>query len=122
MLALVMAVTSTGLTACNKTSDSSEWKAAENEWVSLGIDVVKSEGHYTVTLTHDSDVFGDKVSAENIKIEGIYLNETDAPQESTEPIYTRIISQRFRSSENRRRNRDYLWRNDWLYIDDRSRA
>ncbi|NMA00234.1 MAG: hypothetical protein GX924_04270 [Clostridiaceae bacterium] len=88
MLALVMAVTSTGLTACNKTSETSEWKAAENEWVSLGIDVAKSEGHYTVTLTHDSDVFGDKISAENIKIEGAYLNETDAPQESTEPTYT----------------------------------
>ena len=88
MLALVMGMTSTGLTACNKTSESSDWKATEAESVSLGIDVAKSEGHYTVTLTHDSDVFGDKVSAENIKIEGIYLNETDAPQESTEPIYT----------------------------------
>ena len=88
MLALVMGMTSTGLTACNKTSESSDWKATEAESVSLGIDVAKSEGHYTVTLTHDSDVFVDKVSAENIKIEGIYLNETDASQESTEPIYT----------------------------------
>ena len=88
MLALVMAVTSTGLTACNKTSESSEWNAAKDEWVSLGIDVVKSEGHYTVTLTHDSDVFGDKVSAEDIKIEGGYLHKTDASQENAESSHT----------------------------------
>lgn len=87
LMALVLTVTSLGLTACNKTYEY-DWEATESEYIELDIDVAKSDGHYTVTLTHDSDVFATDLPNEAIKIEATYLNETESSEEDPEQSYT----------------------------------
>lgn len=88
LMALVLTLTSLGLTACSNKTYEYDWEATEGEYIELDIDVAKSDGHYSVSLTHNSDVFATDLPNEAIKIEAAYLNESESSEEDPEQSYT----------------------------------
>lgn len=58
------------------------WSETEGDYIGLGMDVSKTDNHYTVTLTSADAAFEKKVSADTIKINAAYTNETKTATET----------------------------------------